>query len=151
MARYDESFADSFKRDNEQQVFLDKIRISASIIQKEAQLISDYNELINKINREIYVKQDIKKYPLFWDCWQTIGQLYDFVEYSKLEDEKFKEDSDKDKINKLKGTISKYRGGDIGFEDLKRAYDLIREFISRFGYHDDSFLSGDRRSLWDEP
>ncbi len=121
--------------DDDNNVFMDKYRLSFNILEQEGILIQQYNHLLRSLKAGFF---DIKTITIsyeFLDCWVTLKGLYDFIRYNKLEDLK---KNYEEKIKELTNLIDMYESNkEITFDNLRFGYNLITEFISLSGYHKD--------------
>ena len=116
----------------EDDIFLDKIRLGSVIIEKEMQLINQVNTLISDTRIGITDSENISVYPLFNWAWQNAAELYDFLKndyMNKLKKEK------KIRISEL---IDKFRDEKqiLSLKDLKEVLDVILEIMSLSKFHD---------------
>ena len=118
-------------------IFLDKIRLSALVVDKEGQLIGSYNNLIRKLNCGFVEIKNISTCEDYANSWRILKEIYDFLQYNKVE--RFKVDK-KEQYELIKSIIKRYNElSSTTFKDLQTAYEIIREIISDSGYHEDVF------------
>ena len=119
-------------------IFIDKLTLSALIVDKEGQLIGAYSRLINRINAGFLVQDRIDSSLDYDKSWSMIFEIYSFMRYNKLKDIKSDNKDDKD-IDTLSEIMERYEHSKEGvcFEDLKKVYRMTLKFISLSGYHDD--------------
>lgn len=133
-------------------IFIDKLALSAMVVDKEGQLIGAYSKLINRINAA-YLKQDRIKYSMDYDkSWCMIFEIYSFMRYNKLKtiEKEKKDDGDIPKLTELMKMYESSKEG-VSFKDLKEAYRMTLKFISLSGYHDDTLnrIEIDESPEWD--
>ncbi|KKK53161.1 hypothetical protein LCGC14_3097570 [marine sediment metagenome] len=96
------------------EIYLDKIKLGALIVEKELNLIELYNTLISEVRLRPDIKEIMKEYPTFHKAWQGLVELYDFLEYDylkKLKGEK--------KKKKIQSCVEKYKDlEDLDLDDL---------------------------------
>jgi len=112
------------------EVYLDKIKLGAMIVEKELNLIELFNTLIYDIRVRPDIKGFLNEYPPYFNCWRNLAELYDFLEYDYL-----------DKIGKDKAKIKKVMDGyryeaELKMEDLKEGFRIIRLIMSKSKFHD---------------
>jgi len=113
------------------EIYLDKIKLGALIVEKELSLIELYNTLINEIRLRPDIKEILKEYPTFHKAWQSLSELYDFLEYDYLKK------LDKTKQTKIKSCLNNYKNlNDLSLDDLKVCVDIVREIMSLSKFHD---------------
>ena len=119
-----------------EELLLDKYRLTLNILQKESDLIENFDHLLREIKLGVVNIKDLKKTYIFLDCWVLVSEVYHFIEFNKLVDMKKNYNQD---VEKLQEIMKRYEDlkGEIFFEDLKQAYNFIRKFISIAGYHED--------------
>ncbi len=114
------------------EIYLDKIKLGALIVEKELNLIELYNTLISEVRLRPDIKEIMKEYPTFHKAWQGLVELYDFLEYDylkKLKGEK--------KKKKIQSCVEKYKDlEDLDLDDLKDCVNIIREIMSLSKFHD---------------
>lgn len=124
------------------EVYLDKIKLGALIVEKELNLIEKFNGLIYDIRIRPDIMDILEDYPPFFITWRNLSELYDFLEYDYI-----------DKIPKIKKdlikmTMKNYRAGQkVDIEQLKEAVEIIRLIMSKSKFHDvvrkgESYTSG---------
>lgn len=132
----------------ENDLFMDKIRLSSATPNKESQLIDNYTNLLNKVRRYKLPIDKIPEYGIYWTCWELVRAIYDWMEFNKtLNIEKNKTTSEKlkERIGSLREIMNRQNDVEKGvdFRDLQIAYATVRELISLAGYHDDTWDKGD--------
>ena len=114
------------------EIYLDKIKLGALIVEKELNLIELYNTLISEVRLRPDIKEILKEYPTFHKVWQGLVELYDFLEYDYLK--KLKGDKKKKKI---KDCVEKYKDlKELSLDDLRDCVNIIREIMSLSKFHD---------------
>lgn len=133
------------KEDIRESVFLDKIKLSERVIEKQLQLIENINSLkeIWRNNKEVYTQQDIERMPLFNQCWRILVELYDFLKDDKIatiDDSKQKDK--KDVVIELHEIMNKYdiMEIDLTINDLFKAYKHINKVVVLAGFHDNVYV-----------
>jgi len=114
-------------------IFLDKIKLSVVIVEKELKLISTYNTLVNdiRLRPDIKEKHTLLDYPPYQQSWQSLSELYDFLEYDYLKK------LNKTKQTKIKSCLNNYKNlNDLSLDDLKVCVDIVREIMSLSKFHD---------------
>lgn len=113
------------------EVYLDKIKLGAIIVEKELVIIEIYNGLIRDLTQRPEIRTELKDYPNYHDCWRAVSELFDFLEYdyaSKLP----KEDS-----RLIAGIMKKYKEfGFLSFEELGICVRILRYTMSLSKFHD---------------
>ena len=114
------------------EIYLDKIKLGALIVEKELSLIGLYNTLIGEVRLRPDIAEILKDYPTFHNAWQSLSELYDFLEYDYL-----KKLKNKKKVDKIKDCIDKYKNlKDLTLDELKDCVNIIREVMSISKFHD---------------
>jgi len=113
------------------EIYLDKIKLGALIVEKELSLIELYNTLINEIRLRPDIKEILKEYPTFHKAWQSLSELYDFLEYDYLKK------LDKTKQTKIKSCLDKYKNlKELSLDELRDSVNIVREIMSISKFHD---------------
>lgn len=119
-----------------EQIFMDKRIISFAILEKEMKMIETYNDLIQNIRFGYVKKQNLNQAPDFISCWRNAKELFDALEFNKIQT---MADLDDDRLEVCRNNIKKYNNlEDVNINDLTKTYNILREIISKAGYHDDS-------------
>ncbi len=114
------------------EIYLDKIKLGALIVEKELSLIELYNTLIGEVRLRPDIKEILKEYPTFHKAWQSLSELYDFLEYDYL-----KKLKNKKKQDKIEACIKKYKTlEELDLDELMECVDIIREIMSISKFHD---------------
>lgn len=114
------------------EIYLDKIKLGALIVEKELSLIELYNTLIGELRLRPDIKEILKDYPTFHKAWQSLSELYDFLEYDYL-----KKLKSKSKQDKIKNCVVKYKTlEDLSIGELRDCVNIIREIMSISKFHD---------------
>lgn len=113
------------------EIYLDKIKLGALIVEKELSLIELYNSLIGDIRLRPDIKEFIKDYPGFPMCWQSLAELYDFLEYDYVKK------LGKEEAKRIKKCIEKYKKlEDLSLEELGDCVNIVRKIMSLSKFHD---------------
>lgn len=112
-------------------IYLDKIRLGALIVEKELSLIEIFNQLLHDIRLRPEILDFINDYPVYHECWRCLCELYDFLEHdyaSKL--------SKKEK-ERIKTIVASYRDlKELKLMDLKVSVAIVRKIMSLSKFHD---------------
>lgn len=114
-----------------EEVYLDKIKLGALIVEKELNLIELFNRLIMDIRQRPDLMTILNEYPDYQITWRNLVELYDFLEndYAKhlnKEDNKF-----------IKEAIESYRDlKPVTLSSLKRCVGIVRRIMSISKFHD---------------
>lgn len=115
----------------EEEIYLDKIRLGAIIVEKELVLLELFNRLIKDIRLRPDIREILQDYPLYHYCWQNVSELYDFLEYdysNKLEKK------DRESIEEI---MLKYKSlKAVTIDDLIKAITLVKKIMSLSKFHD---------------
>ncbi len=126
----------------EDNIFLDKIKLSFVVLKKETDLIEVYSSLLKKIKRKYIKVEDVFEWNDYHGSWGISHELYSFLKYNKIKDlnDKKKKEIGKD-IDILEKIMDRYEqpDGDVGFEDLQKVVKILQKIVSLSGYHDDKF------------
>jgi len=113
------------------EIFQDKIRLSAVFVEKELDLIHNFTNLLAKLKQNIILKNDIDRHPDFYITLQNLAGLYLTLEHpykDKLTEEEQK------KIDKI---ILKFKNLEqIEIEELIDGVDIVRKIMALTGFHD---------------
>jgi hypothetical protein len=125
-------------------VFSDKMKISAVILDKEGYLIGVFHELIRKVRAGFLTnKQEIESSDSYENAWRIVAELYDFLEFNKIKDIQEKNEKNEIVIEECKEIheiIDKYSNLEkVGLNDLQKAVKIMRHILSLAGYHEDEF------------
>jgi len=119
--------------DDGQELFINKLAVSALVVNKEGQLMNSYMTLLNKVRKGQVDKGEITSKGSYYECWGVCLELYMFLseKFDKLNND------DKVKFNKLKTLIEKYERTeqDLKFEELQDTVNLLVRFVIQFGFH----------------
>ena len=111
-------------------VYLDKMKLGAVIVQKELSLIEEFNGLTEQIRQRPDFKLILNDLPQYHSCWRTLSELYDFLEHDYVV-----------KLNKkrrlrIREIINKYKKlNKLNFTDLIEAMEIIRKMMSLSKFH----------------
>ena len=124
----------------DQHVFLDKITLSAQILDKEGTMVGYFSTLASKRRQHYITDENIQESSDYCQCWATLHELYDFMRYNKILDYSNKNKGNKELINQLNTIIDNYLQPNkkIGFNELEQAKNIMHGVVSFCGYHDDS-------------
>ena len=120
-----------------EEVLSDKIRISLNVLQKEGIMIEQYHSLLSTMLSRNIDQSRASELPMFYECWTTLLEITDFLEFSKLV--KFLGTPYEDELNKLKDAIGRYLSKKATMNDLTQAYTILRQLIARSGYQKDTY------------
>lgn len=120
-----------------EEVLSDKIRISLNVLQKEGIMIEQYHSLLSIILSRNIDQARAREIPLFYECWATLLEIADFLEFSKLI--KFFGTPYEGDLNKLRDSIGLYLDKKATMNDLTHAYTILRQFIALSGYQKDTY------------
>ena len=122
------------KIEQDQSVFLDKLKLTFALLEKESQLIAGYAVLVNKIRQKYLNLDKVIETDAFAECFRTSYEIYAFLEYNKIQ-----KINDKNvDVEKLKSIMKKYVDNEeLDLDDLNDAVRIIRQVMSKSGYHDD--------------
>ncbi len=117
-------------------LFIDKLRLSAAILEKEGQLAGAFASLMKKIRCGYVSIENVDKCNEYDNSWRLVYELYIFMKHNKIEELK---DKLEEEYGDLIDVMKKYSNPDekLNFFDLKNSVDIITKFISKAGYHDD--------------
>lgn len=113
------------------EVYLDKIKLGALIVEKELLVIEIYNRLISDIRVRPDIKKIINDYPDYHTVWRSIAELYDFLEndYSNKLGKKDKQF--------IKDVMAKYQSlKAVTLEELGECVRIVRKIMSISKFHD---------------
>lgn len=114
------------------EIYLDKIKLGAIIVEKELSLIELYNGLINEVRLRPDIKEILKEYPTYHKSWQSLSELYDFLEHDYAKKLKNKKDE-----KRIKECIDKYKNlEDLSLDELRDCVNIIRKIMSLSKFHD---------------
>lgn len=120
----------------QEEIMLDKYRLSFNILEHEGNMIQQYNHLLRSLKAGYLDSKTIMTSYDYLDCWTTLKELYDFMRFNKIADmeRRYKKD-----VEKLQEIMERYESlkEEVSFDDLKQSYNFIRKFISIAGYHED--------------
>lgn len=113
------------------EIYLDKIRLGAVIVQKELDLIFIFNSLLKDIRERPEIKAELQVYSKFHSCWQHIAELYDFLKNDYLD--KLKKNDKED----IKRVMQNYLDGKkLELADLKQTKEIVLKIMSLSKFHD---------------
>jgi len=120
----------------QEEVMLDKYRLALNILQKESDLIQQYDYLVRELKLGVFDVKDLKKSFMFYDCWALLSEIYHFMEFNKIEAMKRIYKADVEKLQEIMGKYEDLKE-EVSLDDLRQGYTLIRKFVSIAGYHED--------------
>lgn len=113
-----------------EEIFQDKIKLSAVITDKELTLISSFNYLTYHLRLRPDLLKDIEFYPTFYDTWRHLAEIYDFLKNDYL-----------NKLGKfdlvgISAIMEKYYNLEsVDYSDLKKAKEIVLKIMSLSGFH----------------
>jgi len=111
-------------------IFINKIELAASIVGKEMKCISQINTLIKEINIGVVFKDELDIYPPYFECWQGLAELYDFVVQDYM---RYLGKSEKANLRRIFDNY--YENKKLKLEDLISAYKGVMAMMSKSGFH----------------
>lgn len=128
----------------EENIFLDKIKLSFIVLEKESSVIEVYSNLIKRINAKYLKVEDVEESEDYDGSWNLAFELYSFIEYNKIASIEKKKKSDKELIKEiveLRRIMKKYENPEekVNFKDLQTIMPTLKKLISLSGYHEDTF------------
>ena len=107
----------------EDNLYMDKIKLSAIAVDKEGQLIGEINDLLRIREEYGYPDERLSKEHEYHIAWGKLAELYDFLRYNKIEGLKNKKGMN-EKYNKLNDIMRKKRTNylSVTIIDLLDAY-----------------------------
>jgi len=113
------------------EIFQDKIRLSAVFVEKELDLIHNFTNLLAKLKQGIILKDDIDRHPDFYITLQNLTGLYLTLETP------YKERLKEEEQNKIEKIILKFKNLEqIEIEELIAGVDIVRKMMALTGFHD---------------
>ncbi len=135
----------------EDNIFLDKLKLSFIVLKKETDLIEVYSSLLKKIKRGYIKVKDVFEWNDYHGSWSISNELYMFLKYNKIKGigEKKKKVIGED-VKELEKIMDRYEqpDGEVSFKDLQKVVNILQKIVSLSGYHDDKFE--DERKTLDE-
>ena len=140
----------------DESIFLDKIKLSFIVLEKESCLIETYADLLKDINLGGVNIEKIKNWDSYNGSWNFAHELYLFLKYNKVEEIKTKKKQDKiieKEINELKEIMNRYENPkkEVNFDDLQKVVPIIQKIVSKSGYHDDKYkddVTDEKPQFW---
>jgi hypothetical protein len=118
----------------QENIFQDKIKLSAGIIQMEFNMIQEYQNIIRRVRTLELEKSSVREDPDYHTTWQMMGVLYKFLENKYAL--KLKQKSEED-YEKLKGIMEKYENeNDVDYLEFKFAANQIIKIMSICNFDD---------------
>ena len=130
-------------------LFMDKIKLSALVVDKTGQLIGAFADLQNKMAAKFIDDENLKESREWRNNWRLMLELHSFIYCSKIEKHKNITQDEKDKVSKTIDNFIYHKDKNT-FNDLVEVYKLILKFVSLSGYMDDKFVNRKDGSLEDE-
>lgn len=125
----------------EQDLFIDKLKLTAAMQEKEGQLVGSFASLIRKIQSKLITVDEAYTSGDYENTWRLCLELYLFMRYNKLAE---LEKDNKERMEQLDFIMGKYQNitelGIFTITDLGIAVDLITFFMSKAGYHSDKAM-----------
>jgi len=120
-------------------LFMDKLGLSASVILKESQMVGEYAELIKKVNQGYIEEKNIHNSSVYARCWQRAHEIYLWLENNKIRKYCGEQKDDTSMNKKLRSIKLKYESVNkkMTLDELKYFVNKIRDIISWAGYHSD--------------
>jgi len=131
-------------------LFLDKLKLTQAVQEKEGQLVGSYASLIRKIQAKMLLKEEANQSTDYENTWRLCLELYLFIRYNKLEELKEQYPDEEKRLSEVMALyLNINKLGQFDIVNLSTAVDLVTFFMSKAGYHSDkSMYSGG--SLEDE-
>ncbi len=121
----------------QQDVFIDKIKLGAIIIEKELLVIQQFNNIVSDLRRGAIDHDRLNEYPPYFWCLSNMSELYDFLKNDYIDKIP---DADQKAINL---TFNNYvLGNDISFEEFIKAKELLLLIMSKSKFHNILRFSG---------
>jgi hypothetical protein len=123
-------------------VFLDRIRLSALIVDKEGQLAGSYATLLKKLKQNMINKEELADTNEFANCWRLLHELYTFMRHNEIAEHRKRSPEEHELLTHL---FQKYETADLRmtYEDLQQAVNTLTKVISQAGYHNTAWQSDD--------
>lgn len=134
------------KMDNtKSNIFLDKMSLSAAILDKEGQLIGLHNDMILEFNIGTLSDEEIGRDTLALSVVRTLKDLYDILKNNKIKAIVTKNVKLKNDESNIIHLLDKFKtikpDSKITFKDIDEAYSSLLMFVSKAGYHKDEAMS----------
>jgi hypothetical protein len=123
-------------------VFLDKIKLSALIVDKEGQLAGSYATLIKKLKQGSIEPSNLVESSDYHNCWRLMHELYTFMKHNEIAEHKAEHQEEHETLKNIFCTYEKL-DSIMSFEQLKQALDILTKIISMAGYHNTTFQTED--------
>jgi len=133
--------------EKDEMLWVDRLRLSGLVIDKEGQLIGEYANLIRLIKAGFIKQNKITSCEEFENCIRLIYEIYLFMKYNKIKEIADKKNTSKqlkEGIEKLHQLMAKHEKLDqtVGFDELNYIKEIIHQLISKAGYHHDKVKQG---------
>lgn len=114
------------------QIFLDKIKLAARLVDKEMVVNNNINTLIRMKRSGVLEIESLSRYNEFHVAWQSLSELYDFLKND------YKAKLEKEELESVNKIIDKYMtsNSQMTFEELISAYETVLKMMSLSGFHD---------------
>ncbi len=134
----------------EENIFLDKIKLSFIVLKKETDLIEVYASLLKKINKGYIKVEEVSEWNHYHASWSISFELYSFLKNNKVLEVVKKKKMTKEEIKEFEDIMDRYKQpeSEINFKELQKVVEVLQKIISLSGYHDDKFE--DERKTLDE-
>lgn len=112
-------------------IYLDKIKLGAVVVQKELELINLCNQIITDLRQGVIDRPRLLLYPTYNWAWQNLAELFDFLKHDYLSK------IDKADRKKLNDIMKNYNSlGMLNLKDLLEAKEIILEVMAKARFHD---------------
>lgn len=114
-----------------EEIYLDKIRLGATIVDKELILIGAYNSLLKDLRERSDILDFLNEYEKFNVVWQNLAELYDFLKNDYLSK------INKEERERIKEIMQHYTDNlPLTLGQLKEAKEIILRIMSLSKFHD---------------
>lgn len=115
-------------------IFQDKIKLSAAIVQKEFDMITEYSKLLRRIRSQEITQEDMEKDIDYHIAWQQANILYQFLENKYALDLKKK---NKSEYEKLIDIMTRYEDEkEVSYSEFKFIIKRIIKIMSLANFDD---------------
>lgn len=114
------------------EVYLDKIRLGAVIVEKDLIVNNYFHRVINDVRQEFISQKDLHIYPPYNWCWQNVAE-----HYATLENGGYLDKIEKKSKERIRKIIEGYRNLQVvSLDDLRDCVSIIWKIMEANKFYD---------------
>lgn len=129
---------------NEESVYLDKNQITINILNIEGCIITSWSKVVQNMKEKKGYREKVENNFDFNDCLNYCHNLYQFIQYNDLQKQR-KKVPEVEKLIEVMEKYESYEDEPISYYDLQTSVRVLREIVSKCGYHDNALTNTDMK------